>query len=139
MGRNVAGIAAMAVLLAAGGCGGDGEEEVSTETLGRYCELARQFDDLAVSTGASTAPGKLDGPPEAVTRLEAQMRPVLEELHSAAPEDVESDVETTVDALREVESGDAAAVRSGEVTAAMGRTRVYVEASCPNAATSGEG
>lgn len=136
--RNAAGISAIALLLALGGCGGDGEE-VSTETLGRYCELARQFDDLAVSTGASTAPGKLDGPPEAVTRLEAQMRPVLEELDSAAPEDVESDVGTTVDALREVESGDAAAVRSEEVTAALGRTRAFVEASCPNAATSGDG
>lgn len=65
----------------------------------RYCQFAEQFTSLSTSTGAATAPWRLDGPLEAVAVLVEQMGPVFDEWQSITPTAVGVDVATVIDAL----------------------------------------
>ena len=107
--------------------------------LSRYCELSRQFDQLASGTGASTASGAFDGPPGAISALVAQTATIVAEMKADAPSAVRSDLGTVVAAVDKAARGDRAATASPSFTAARARLAAYQGKNCPTGAGSGEG
>lgn len=104
-----------------------------------YCEASRQFDALATSTGALSASGGFDGPPEAMAALVQQAATVLPDLKSKAPSKVRSDVGTVVSAVENAAKGDRAAVTSPKFKEARTRLGVFQGQSCPLGSGDGEG
>lgn len=115
-----------------------GPREAATQAA-RYCDLAAQFDNLAVGTGAASAPGQYGGPREAFGTLIEQAGPMLDELQSSAPKDIRGDVKTTVGSIRDAASGDDGSVKSAEFSEAVRKTTDFRARSCFDAGTSGEG
>lgn len=112
-------------------CGGDDDPApVATATEGRYCDLANQFEQLATNAGASSLPGRYDGPPAAVSQAIGQMGETMDELVSGAPKDIDDDVEDLVAALRKAAEGDTAVLGSQPMTEAAARVTAYNQANC---------
>ena len=118
---------------------GDGDLRATATQAARYCGLAVQLDNLAVGTGAASAPGRYGGPREAYGTLLEQAGPMLDELQSSAPKDIRGDVKTTVRSIRSAASGEAGAVESVKFSEAVRRTTDFRSRSCVDAGTSGEG
>jgi hypothetical protein len=117
----VAAAAAAFVVLGPFGGEGDGGEGAAVDEVSGYCEAAAEVDRVAQETGAATAPGVYDGPPEAIDALVAQADGSLDDLRSTAPEAARDDVATVVDGLRAAAAGNAEAVRDAAFTAAATR------------------
>jgi hypothetical protein len=83
-----------------------------------YCQLSRQFDQLASSTGAASVSGAFEGPPAAMTEFVNQARPVVSQMKSLAASDVRDDLDAVMSGLAKAGKGDAAAVSSPSFAAA---------------------
>jgi hypothetical protein len=104
---------AAAVVLATTGCGGkDKPDPVKVNQVARYCDLYRQFDELAATTRAATSPSEFDGTKDQIGNLLTQTGPTLDELQDTAPGAVNGDVRTVIGALRKAQSGDRSAIDS---------------------------
>lgn len=119
-----------------------GENTVSIEEAGasaRFCDLGRQLDQIALSTGAASQPGAFDGPPEAVGQLLTEFEPRVPEFRESAPREVEGDVGSVISSLERARDGDAQVLASNEFRRANDNVHAYLSRSCPDAGTSGEG
>ena len=115
-----------------------GPRAVATR-VARYCELATQFDDIAVRAGAASAPGQFVPSSRADRRLLRNAGSMLDELQASAPGDVAADVKTMIASIRSSAAGDEKKVGSPELSAAVRKTAEFRLRSCSQGATSGEG
>lgn len=131
--------ATVVILLVLAACGGSGTRQVKVYEEGRYCDLAMQFESAAVATGAASAPGRYDGPPEATARLLDQVGPTAEEFRATAPDDLRDDVNTVLEELREARNGDTSGIRSPAFAAASDRMTRFRQTNCEATGAGGEG
>jgi hypothetical protein len=117
---------------------GKASSAASAVTLSRYCDLARQLDTTAVSTGAASSVGRFDGSAAAIGRLLQGMGPTLVEMESDAPSKIRGNVASVVGALRKASDGDAQSIHSSSFTAAIARINAYRLTSCGGGASSGD-
>jgi hypothetical protein len=134
-GRRIAPLvlAALGVLSA---CGSDDGSQVFR--VGRYCDLALQFESVALASGASSEPGRYDGPPEAFSRLLAQMGATVEELQATAPKAVRSDLDIVLGALRDAGQGDTGSTATASFAEANQHVERFRQDSCPPSPDSGD-
>lgn len=105
----------------------------------QYCQLVLQLEQVSVATGAASAAGVYDGPPEKVKAAVDQMGGTLQQLGSLAPEAVQADVGEVTDALRRAAGGDAGALKKGGFTTALQRMNAHRTATCSAGAGDGDG
>lgn len=117
------------------------QPDARTESLqgATYCQAARQFDELAGSTGASSTAGSFDGSAEILASFARQAGPILADLESTAPSEVRSDVEMLSSAVEDASGGDLAALTGASVGSARARLTAHQTASCTLGSSSGEG
>ena len=118
---------------------GFGSSEETLTRDNRYCQLLSQLDQVALSTGAASAGGSFDGPPEKVKAAVAEMGSALGELRSVAPPEVSRDQGVVVDALRKAAAGDPSRVRAPDFAQAMQRIRTFAPSVCPSVVGSTDG
>lgn len=106
--------------------------------LGRYCDLASQFEGLAVASGASSEPGRFDGPPDAFSELSRHMGPTMEELQATAPEGLRSDLDVLLGTVRNGSGGDISGTQTASFVEANERIESFRQANCHASPDSGE-
>jgi len=116
---------------------GSSEETLTRDN--RYCQLLSQLDQVALSTGATSAGGSYDGPPEKVKAAVAEMGSALGELRSVAPSAVSRDQGIVVDALKKAAAGDPSRVSGPGFAEAMQRIRAFAPSVCSTVVGSTDG
>lgn len=134
----VVAVAAAVVVLDPFG-GDDGGGEAAVDDVSDYCEASGEVDRVAQETGAATAPGVYDGPPEAIGALVDRAGGSLGDLRSTAPEAAREDVATVVDGLRAAAGGSPEAVQDAAFTAAATRASLHRITECGSSAGTSEG
>lgn len=114
------------------GCGGDSTKPTSAEiaSFGRFCALVAQFQSQAADTGAASTPDTFNGTPAAFTALVDQMGPGLDEMGTAAPEEVSPSVRTVIDAVRRAKDNDTAAAQTPGFKEAIQRVAQFQQLRC---------
>lgn len=130
-------ILAVTMLSVLSTCGSDDDGAVVFQ-VGRYCDLFSQFQGAALATGASSAPGRYDGSPEAIGQLLTQTGPTVDELRATAPGEVRDDVDLVLKELRNAQEGGTSAAGSEPLAEANDRIQRYGEANCQSAGGSGD-
>lgn len=114
---------------------GDSEDVAQ---ISRHCDLSTQFDDQALGTGVASAPGRYDGPSDAVARLFEQMGATIEELQATAPGEVRDDVATVLTALDAAREGDGSATRTEAFAQAVEGMATFRQERCQTAGGEGD-
>jgi hypothetical protein len=122
-----------------GGDDADGGDAASVDETTGYCEASGEVDRISSETGAATAPGVYDGPPDAIRVFVDQAAGPLADLRSEAPAAISQDVGTVVDGLNAGARGDAAALRDAEFTAAAVRVSLNRLSECGGSTGTSEG
>jgi hypothetical protein len=104
----------------------------------RYCQLARELDQVSVGTGAASAAGVYDGDAEKIKAAVDQMGPTLAELRSVAPPPVDDDVAAVTRGLERAGDGDAGAVQGPTFREAALRASRYHLTNCSSGASGGD-
>lgn len=124
--------------LALVGCGDDDSPKaVPVDERGRYCDLARQFEETAVGSGASSAPGVFDGAPETIIALLEQTEGFVTEMQDSAPEEAEDSVRAVITGLTNARDGAPDALTSPDFSAANQEIAAYRTTSCPTGTETG--
>ena len=105
----------------------------------RYCVLAGQFEQVSLRTGAASAPGVYDGPPQKMKIVVGQMGGTLQELRSVAPKAVRHDEGVVIDAVKRAAGGDLSRVKAPGFATTAKRVSTYPAQYCSAGAGSGEG
>ena len=122
--------------------GGDDADDGSAASVARataYCDAVAEVDRISRETGAATAPGVYDGPPEAIRAFVDQAAGPLADLRSEAPAPVRQDVDKVVEGLDAGAGGDAEALRDAEFTAAAVRMSLNRLSECGGSTGTSEG
>lgn len=118
---------------------GDDSDNAAPVEVARFCQLGDQLDQVSLFTGAASAPGVYDGPPEKIKAAVDQMGPALEELRSLAPKPVGGDVDAFTDAIKEAATGDPSAVTASGFAESVRRLSSYRTRNCGAGVGSGDG
>jgi hypothetical protein len=118
--------------------GGD-SAKAAAQKQADSCQVSRQFDLVASTTGAASASGTFDGPPPAMAKFVSESKSIVSKMKSLAPATVQSDLDIVVAAASKAAQGDRSALDSPAFTTAHNGLLTYQGGACPSGGDSGDG